>query len=123
MDWTCHQYRLTSSVYGDSALDCFSEDTLEPLARSVVRLLSSGVHAGESTGRCNIALVVYKSRLPAREAAFFSTCKDLGLDVCGPFGDDSPSQTSSSGGNDNSRPTSVAGNGAGRALVFSLRLR
>ncbi len=105
-------------VYANAALDCFSEDTLEPLARSVVGLLSSGVRAGESTGKYGIALVVYKSRLPAREAAFFSTCKAIGLDVCGPFGDDSPSATR---GSDNSTSTTIAGNGAGRALVFSLK--
>ena len=107
-----------------SALDCFSEDTLEPLARSVVALLSSKHPArgrdesATSTGSTGVALVVYKSRLPAREAAFFSACRGLGLQVCGPFGDDSASPT----GGDNSASAAVAADGAGRALVFGLRL-
>ena len=107
-----------------SALDCFSEDTLEPLARSVVALLSSelpagaGHDSGRSTG---VALVVYKSRLPAREAAFFSACRGLGLQVCGPFGDESTSPTGNSSGDDLGS-AAVAGDGTGRALVFGLRL-
>ena len=106
-----------------SALDCFSEDTLEPLARSVVALLSSELPAGashDSGTSTGVALVVYKSRLPAREAAFFSTCRGLGLQVCGPFGDESTSTGNSTG--DNLASAAVAIDGVGRALIFGLRL-
>ena len=110
-----------------SALDCFSEDTLEPLTRSVVALLSSKHPArgrdesATSTGSTGVALVVYKSRLPAREAAFFSACRGLGLQVWGPFGDESTSPTGNSSGDDLGS-AAVAGEGTGRALVFGLRL-
>jgi hypothetical protein len=41
------------------------------------RLGSTPGEASEAGG----ALVVYKSRLPAREAAFFETCRGLGFEV------------------------------------------
>ena len=113
----------------NSALDCFSEDTLEPLARSVADLLDGGrlgddLRGGEATRKSGIALVVYKSRLPARESAFFKACRVIGLDVCGPFGDDTSSKSMSRSNDDNKTAgtATVAGDGAGRALIFSLRL-
>lgn len=109
-----------------TALDCFSEDTLEPLARSVVGLLSAelpaaGKHGNKGIASDKIALVVYKSRLPAREAAFFGACRDLGLSVRGPFSDGT-SPTSSNGGSDKLASTAMATDGTGPALIFSLHL-
>ena len=109
-------------ILAATALDCFSEDTLEPLAKSVVGLLSdrqctTGYLGARSKA---IALVVYKSRLPAREAVFFSICQSFGLDVSGPFGDNSCCPPSSS---DDVNATAVVDDGIGHALVFSLRLK
>jgi len=112
------------------ALDIFSEDTLQPLANSILALLRRPPMASDQGGRKDeggVALVVYKSRLPAREATFFETCEALGLRAVGPFA----AETTAEAGETTTEAErgcaprvrtlgAGGGDGEGRPIVFAL---
>ena len=109
------------------ALDIFSEDTLQPLARSILALLRPPVSSDQGGGggkdEGGVALVVYRSRLPAREATFFETCEALGLRAVGPFAAETTAEageTTTEAERGRAHPGGGGGEGEGRPIVFAL---
>ena len=107
------------------ALDIFSEDTLQPLANSILALLRAPMASdqGHRKDEGGVALVVYKSRLPAREATFFETCDALGLRAVGPFAAETTAEageTTTEAERGCAHSGVGGGEGEGRPIVFAL---